>query len=102
MYRIGRLADGREVIVNRKSRTHAEVSVDSEIFGFVTVKMQPQRDAVMTQFMNTRYGEQIARGLGFGEEEAFVARDSNNRPISVRTYNRIEQAAMVIARHAVK
>lgn len=100
MNRIGRLNDGRLITLTRVNYNDARVAVGTETVGHVRTESKPNRDAVTTQFVNAKYGEQIARSIGFGNQDSFVALDSNRRRISNRDYDRIEVAAMAVARSA--
>lgn len=100
MNRIGKLDDGRLVMLKRVNYNLAEVSIGDKLVGYVKTQSQPQRDAVTTQFVNTLYGEAVARSVGFGNHDVFTAHELNNRKINAREFDRIEQAAMLVAKHA--
>ena len=84
----------------RADRNSARVVVDGETVGHVRSETRPRRDAVTTKFVNAKYGAQIARSVGFDNEDVFIALDARGRRISSRDYDRIETAAMAVARRA--
>lgn len=94
---IGRLHDGRPITLKRLTQTKTEVTLDEETIGYIHKNSRPQRDAITTQLINTRYGEGIARSIGFGNEDIFTAHNLHNRRISPRDYPRLETAAMAVA-----
>lgn len=100
MNRVGLLPDGRVVMLTRHSYTSARVSVGTETVGHVRTEQKARRDVGTTEFMNAKYGEPIARSLGFGSRDVFVALDGNHRRINHRDYDRIEAAAMAVAEAA--
>ena len=100
MNSIGRLNDGRLVTLVRADYNNARVVIDGETVGHVRTQSRPRRDAATTQFVNAKYGAQIARSVGFGNEDVFIAFDARSRRISSRDYDRIEAAAMAVARRA--
>lgn len=95
---VGRLNDGRLVTLTRVNYNDARVAIGTETVGHVRTESKPHRDAVTTQFVNARYGEQIARSIGFGNQDKFIALDTNRRRINNREYDRIEAAAMAVGR----
>lgn len=100
MNSVGRLHDGRLVTLVRVDYNSARVVVDGEIVGHVRSETRPRRDAATTKFVNAKYGAQIARSVGFGNEDVFIALDTRRRRISSREYDRMETAAMAVARRA--
>lgn len=97
---IGRLHDGRPVTLKRITHTKTEVTLAEETIGYIHKNSRPQRDAITTQLINTRYGEGIARSIGFGNKDIYTTHNTLNHQTTPREYDNPKTAAMTLAREA--
>lgn len=98
---IARLNDGRHVLLNRRSRTHADVIVndDGELstVGHIRTETKPRKNAATTQALTMRYGRGVARSMGFGDREVHQVFNARGRRIG-HDYDRINDAALALVR----
>src|SRR5699024_3045990 len=98
---IARLNDGRHVLLNRRSRTHADIIVndDGELstVGHIRTETKPRKNAATTQALTRRDGRGAHRPMGFGRREAHQAFNRRGRRRG-HDYDRSNDAALALAR----
>lgn len=94
---ITRLADGRTVSVNHRSRNRADIVVDTTTIGHIETTTKPRQNAAMTQAMTMKFGRGVARSMGYGERDVYHAYDVHGRRIG-HDYDHINAAALALTR----
>lgn len=96
-----RTRTGPDLILDIRSRNQVLVKVcrddgDLELLGTVSSATLPRKQPAVTAALRQRYGNAVARSMGYGNKEVHTAFDARGR-IVARERDTVESAALALA-----